>query len=226
MRAWDDAWKTPEGRAEWLEPEPFVVAALRKAGAGDGRRALDLGAGVGRHAVAMARQGYRVVGLDSSPAGLLYAREWAAREGLMLDLVLGEMGALPWRAGAFDLVLAWNVIYHGVRADVECAAIEAVRCLRPDGLLVVSLISPRHAAFGVGRAVEPMTFVDPQHAERSHPHHYVAREEIAGLFPEMDLQVCEERAGHGEAYRDVASGAPSIGRAADWHWHIVARKRR
>ena len=66
--AWDAAWQSEAGRADWLVPEPEVVqlaARLRQNGA---RRALDLGCGVGRHALALARLGFEVEAVDASPA--------------------------------------------------------------------------------------------------------------------------------------------------------------
>jgi len=57
----------------------FVVGAL---GLEPGMRVLDVGCGPGRHALALARRGMEVVGVDLSPDFVELARKAAADEGL------------------------------------------------------------------------------------------------------------------------------------------------
>ena len=78
VEAWDKRWATEEGRADWFDPHPAVVARLPELTARGARRALDLGCGVGRHALLLAEHGLEVEALDGSPAGLAVARETAA----------------------------------------------------------------------------------------------------------------------------------------------------
>jgi hypothetical protein len=51
VEAWDQRWATSEGRDDWLEPHPAVVAILPELHPRGARRVLDLGCGVGRHAL-------------------------------------------------------------------------------------------------------------------------------------------------------------------------------
>ena len=53
-------------------------------------RALDLGAGEGRNAIWLAKQGWRVTALDVSRVGLERAGERAAEEGVELECVVGD----------------------------------------------------------------------------------------------------------------------------------------
>ena len=56
--AWNEIWSTSEGRKAWLEPEPEVAALARERFAHHGaRRALDLGCGLGRHALVVGGPG-------------------------------------------------------------------------------------------------------------------------------------------------------------------------
>jgi tellurite methyltransferase len=67
------------------EPAPMLVehAGLIPTGG----RVLDIGIGQGRHALHLARHGYKVTGIDPSPVALDAVREKAAAEGLSLELL-------------------------------------------------------------------------------------------------------------------------------------------
>src|SRR5437764_4057915 len=102
VEAWDKRWATDEGRADWLDPHPAVVALLLELKARGARRALDLGCGVGRHALLLAEHGLDVEAIDGSAAGLAVLREKAAARGLSLSLRQGSADALPFDNASFD----------------------------------------------------------------------------------------------------------------------------
>ena len=90
-QAWDERWSTAAGRAAWLEPQEEVISVISALLAGRGARALDLGCGVGRHALCLAEHGLRVSTIDASGNGIEFARREAARRGRPLSLVVGAM---------------------------------------------------------------------------------------------------------------------------------------
>lgn len=51
---------------------------------------LDVGCGTGRHALELARRGYRVVGVDLSESLLAQGRKMAEAEGLAVTFILGD----------------------------------------------------------------------------------------------------------------------------------------
>jgi 2-polyprenyl-3-methyl-5-hydroxy-6-metoxy-1,4-benzoquinol methylase len=62
----------------------FVIDELNLS---SGDRILDVGCGTGRHAIELAKRGYRVVGVDISANMLASARIAAAKAGVAVDLV-------------------------------------------------------------------------------------------------------------------------------------------
>ncbi len=210
MEAWNQAWQSEEGRAEWLTPEPFVVDAVADLRAANVVRVLDLGFGVGRHAVMLAQAGFDVAGLDASANGMAYANQWAEREGVRLQLQTGDMVTLPYPDASFDAILTWNVIYHGTMDVIQQTIGEITRCLRPRGYLVCSLISTRHDAAGKGDEIEPRTYVIPGGGEREYPHHYFNRADIDRCFGAYDLLRLEDALQK---------------RDDDYHWHLLARRK-
>src|SRR5438270_10860865 len=67
--AWDERWATPEGRADWLVPHPAVAALVPVLKARSAQHVLDLGCGVGRHALFFAEHGFAVEAIDGAAAG-------------------------------------------------------------------------------------------------------------------------------------------------------------
>ena len=98
-----------------------------------GQRVLDLGCGTGNTALAAARRRAQVWGADPVPALLELARGRAAFEGLEIGFDLGGAEALPYKDGAFDVVLS---SFGLVFCEEQAKAIgEVARVLGPAGKL-------------------------------------------------------------------------------------------
>lgn len=102
----------------------------------------DLGCGPGAHALALARRGYEVVGVDSSPRMVEVARARADRDGVDATFEVHDLTAsLPFVDASLGGVLASLVLQHLPRPGAFVG--EVRRCLRPDGHLL--LVAPvRH----------------------------------------------------------------------------------
>ena len=208
MKAWDEIWKTKEGQALWTEPDPFVVSLLPRFKNEGIEKILDIGFGLGRHAILFAKEGFDVYGIEASPAGLKYAIKWSEKEKVAPKLTIGEMSHLPFDSDFFDLVIAWNVLYHGTADYVHKTVSEIERCLKLDGHLLCTLISTQNNKYGLGEEIEEGTFVIAEEKEKSHPHHYFDIKEINRYLSKFTLFECE----------DIKQFQPG-----SFHWHIGAR---
>ncbi|MBD0840509.1 class I SAM-dependent methyltransferase [Streptomyces sp. TRM68416] len=105
-------------------------------------RALDVGTGSGPGALAAARAGIPVVGLDLEPGLLGIAAQRARTSGLAhrADFVAGDALALPFPRGVFDLVLStFGVMFA---PDAARAAAELVRVCRARAVVAVASWTP------------------------------------------------------------------------------------
>ncbi|MEO3808454.1 methyltransferase domain-containing protein, partial [Sphaerisporangium sp. B11E5] len=101
-----------------------------------GRRVLDLGCGVGRHAVPLAEHGYEVTGVDVCRWALDRAGEAAARAGVPLRLVEADLlggAALP----EVDAVICLQAFGWGHDAEQRRLLRRVRDRLVPGGLLVL-----------------------------------------------------------------------------------------
>jgi ubiquinone/menaquinone biosynthesis C-methylase UbiE len=133
----------------------FLVDAL---GLHEGDRVLDVGCGPGRHALALARRGIDVVGVDLSEDFVGLARESAAAEGLGARFVVGDVRDLDFDAG-FDAVICLCQGGFGLLGGRdEPRALERIAAAaRPGGRLGLTAFS---AAFAIRFLEEGETF-DP-----------------------------------------------------------------
>lgn len=129
-----------EGLAGRTQPEwdAAIVAAVvemipREA------RVLDVGCGYGRIALPLAREAYRVVGLDHSPELLAAARRVAETEGLDITFTLGSMASLEYRNHSFDAVIClWSAFNELLEEEEQLMALrEMWRVLKPGGLALI-----------------------------------------------------------------------------------------
>jgi len=108
-------------------------------------RALDLGAGEGRHAVWLASLGWQVTAVDFSAVGIDRGRAGARGAGVDVDWVVADVGRWEPPAGVtFDLVL---LAYLHIEDDVLS---RARGWLAPGGALVVIGHALRNLTEGVG----------------------------------------------------------------------------
>jgi len=143
----------------WAEIYPFEfplpvldagVAQVDKAIALSGVRggdALDLGCGPGRHAIPLARRGFRVTAVDLSAFHLTKARERAEAAQVAVEFVQSDMRAFV-RADAFDLAVSLFTSFGYFEDPLDDLRVlrHVHQSLRPGGVLVMDVASKERLA--------------------------------------------------------------------------------
>lgn len=106
-------------------------------GAGPGLRILDAGCGRGETALACARAGAEVAGIDYSETAVELTREMLAEVQPQAELCVGSVTELPWPDRSFDRVQFSDVIEHLDPSQTVPALSELRRVLKPGGYLLV-----------------------------------------------------------------------------------------
>jgi 2-polyprenyl-3-methyl-5-hydroxy-6-metoxy-1,4-benzoquinol methylase len=127
-------------------PQPRTIAAqtefmVQRLGLRPGMSVLDVGCGLGLHAVELARLGISVVGLDLSPSMLARASSEAKELGLTIEFVQGDMREMTFEA-SFDAVLSWGTTFGYFDDDQNRQVVERLhRALKPGGLLLLDVVN-------------------------------------------------------------------------------------
>ena len=104
---------------------------------------VELACGTGRIAVPIARAGVQLIGVDASPGMLEVAREYAAREGVELDLRLGDMREPPVAERVPLVLIPFRSLLHMTSEAERLRALRAARdLLLPGGRLVFDVFAP------------------------------------------------------------------------------------
>ena len=164
----DNEWTRPVGReliararaGDWsvvligYEPTPrdWFPPDLR------GVAVLCLASGGGQQGPVLAAAGAEVTVFDNSPKQLARDEEVAAREGLAIATVLGDMRDLSAFADAsFDVIL--NPVSNVFCPELAPVWRESFRVLRPGGLLLAGFMNPDIFIFDVTALDEREEFV-------------------------------------------------------------------
>ncbi len=195
---WDQRYSEP-GFFYGTEPNDFLAASAEQY-LPPGAEVLSLGEGEGRNAVFLARQGFRVTGVDGSTVGLAKAQGLAARHGVTIHTDVADLATYDLGAERWDAILSlWCHTPSALRAGLHRRAIEA---LRPGGVLLLEAYTPEQLAYRTGGPSDVDLLMTLE----------LARRELAGL----EFLVAQEK------LREVYEGAHHGGQSAVLQ--LIARK--
>jgi SAM-dependent methyltransferase len=104
---------------------------------------VELACGTGRISVPLAKAGVHVIGVDASTRMLEVAREYAAMEGVELDLRLGDLREPPVTERVPLVLIPFRSLLHMTTEAERLRALRAAReVLLPGGRLVFDVFAP------------------------------------------------------------------------------------
>ncbi|MDH3630345.1 MAG: class I SAM-dependent methyltransferase [Gammaproteobacteria bacterium] len=182
---WDKALQEMPGR--WTQVADELFSFSREMRNGGCHSVFDLGCGAGRHSVFLAQQGFAVSAADVSPSAIEKTRLNLQQTGTDATLYQIDMTEWPFNDGQFDAVVAFNIVYHAQRAEVETVLEQINRVLSPGGLIFITFKSILDAQCGYGEQLAPFTWAPTSGLEKGIAHYYVDEAEARRLMQDFDL---------------------------------------
>jgi len=155
-----------------MSPSPFIVEWLEQIARARGGhpRALDVAMGRGRHAVPLARAGFRTFGVDLKLDSVREAIEAGRREGVPVAGWCADLTRSALPRARFDLVVVSRYLQRDLFADLTAS-------LAPGGIVIYETFTTAQRALG-----RPPTS----------PDHLLEPDELRRRFDGFDVLFYEE----------------------------------
>lgn len=136
LKIWDNLFETiPEENWRNAPPSRAMVACLDFFIEKNVQTVLDIGCGIGRWAVYLAKHGLHVKGTDFSANALRIARKWAFDEGLKVEFSCRALTELAYPGEKFQSVVAALVLDNVSRTEMLAGINQMRESLVDDGYL-------------------------------------------------------------------------------------------
>jgi len=181
----------------------------------DMNNVLDIGTATGAQCRTLGEAGLHAVGLDLSEAMIAAAR---TRPSENIEYVVGSAYELPFAGATFDAALLSLSLHEHSEEERTRMLMEAMRVIRPDGLLVLAEYSKPakariHLPWRIIQLIENLA--GPEH--RAGFHQFIATDGLRGFLQRHDLQPIEVVHSHFntiaiavvQAHRDLESSTQS-----------------
>lgn len=174
-----DHWWRPDGEFAALHWLARSRGALLPPAPREGALLLDVACGGGLLA-GHVPPGYRHVGVDLAASALALAREHG------VEVVQGDVTALPLADGCADVVVAGEILEHVT--DLSTTVAELARVLRPGGTVVIDTIADTWwARFSLVTVGERMPGGPPRHLHD--PALFVSPRRLRAEFARHSIQI-------------------------------------
>jgi len=125
-------------------------------------KALEVGCGPGANLWFLAREGFRIAGIDGSAVAIASTRERLRMEGMneqlqQADLEVGNFALLPWNNSSFDAVIDIQAISHNTAPVIKSVIAEIRRVLKPGGWFFARMFGEKTTGIMTGDLVEEKT---------------------------------------------------------------------
>ena len=135
------------GRVEYVISMEYIHACLDEIREKTGKekekiRILDVGAGTGRYALSLAKEGYDVTAVEYVKYNLGILKQKAKRENITLQAMQGDGRRLKKQQDdSFDLTLVFGPMYHLAEQEEKKKALkEALRVTKEGGFVLIAYV--------------------------------------------------------------------------------------
>ncbi len=124
----------------YLLPHEFIPKLIQKMKNFNLNKVLDIGCGSGRNSIELAKEGFKVTGIDFSMQALNLAKKWAKKENLKIKFEKVDIReGFPYNKNTFHAAIAIDSIHYDTIDTVNLVIKEINRVLIENGLAYITL---------------------------------------------------------------------------------------
>ena len=179
---WEAYWRDHENWDWWKTPAPDVLDLIRTLSPGKQPHVLDLGSGLGRHAIAFALARFSVTATDASASAIRHLDEWADSLQLSIETHVCDVLSDILPKTSYDVVLSYNVLYHGSRSRFAQAIQHVRTLLKRDGIFYFTCPTRQDGKYGFGEMVAPHTYRCTKSITPGDIHYFADADDLADML--------------------------------------------
>lgn len=221
-----DSFWTDEDRVRqcFLEPEQWFIEWAYNLNP-KGLKVLDLGCGNGRNAIALAKLGAIVKGIDVSSVALELLCNRAKKENVEVETFIGNMNKLPFPDRTFDMVICYNAIFNTSLKQIKETMKETRRVTKRNGVFLVTFRSTKSPVPENARILEDEAnsyVVDTDGFELvSHRTDMEEIEKLSSGWELLKAQEFTETLGKGKDKREVVTWRVELQKASQSKTQVI-----
>jgi 2-polyprenyl-3-methyl-5-hydroxy-6-metoxy-1,4-benzoquinol methylase len=144
---WDTMYEHPMDTIPWeIESPPAeLVEVVENKLVAPPARTLDVGSGTGNYSIWLAKQGFRVTGVEFSGKAVAIAKERATRHAVSVHFIHADARELTkvLAGETFDFIFDYSLLHHIAPPDFEAYAAQFPELLIPEGKLLLVCYSEK-----------------------------------------------------------------------------------
>jgi SAM-dependent methyltransferase len=193
-RFWDTLWTDKRSRDFWTKVSPEVLDLIQRFPVGTYPDVLDLGCGLGRNSIELARAGYNVTATDLSSKAVAYLVDWANKLNLKLRTHVCNFVDNIFPSESFDIVVSENVIYHGLPEQFANVIANVRSWLKQKGVFYFTCPTLADGLYGCGKELALHTY----ELEKGHTHFHTDEAHLREILSGYKLSSLKKRDHHWE----------------------------
>ncbi len=185
-------WKMVSNDDEyWNSPSPEIYYLCENWKSKNFNIFLDIGCGLGRNCIFMAKKGFTVSTFDLSEDSVKATQQKATQQGVKLkDIQVADMLNIPYPNNSFDCILAMNVISHTDKIGFDKILKEIKRVLKPNGEVYFTVGSKESYWYNNPNCiyVDDFTKIRIENGpENGIPHFYIDDNDCKSIFNDFKI---------------------------------------
>ncbi len=174
---------------QWEEPAAEVYPLLTRWHKQNFKALLDLGCGVGRHALLFSKYGFEVNACDLSKEGIDKLNTLAKKSGLSITTKVCDMLSLPYEDNLFNCLIAYHAIYHSDDEGIKKVIDEIKRILKVGGEAYITFNTKNGSSFKdpKNKHLTDNTLIKTEGHEVGIPHYFANKQDVELLLRDFEI---------------------------------------